>query len=134
MLWPRFAKNHHLVRSTLPQLSFRGPLRAILGGPLVSGFFDLLPKVFPIKKGSRNKRFFFPRVSNHEKSDGVRDFSVGQRELSTRDHTWAHFWTIFDEIFEKSIKYPPDRSQTQRKQILSIRNTSGSPCELPFLI
>ena len=84
----------HMVRSTLLQLPPRGALRANFGGPLVRLFFRLQPKVLHIKKGSRNKSFRFANVLDYEYSHGNHYFSVGARDLSTRDHTWTTFWHI----------------------------------------
>ena len=69
-----------MVRSTLLQASLRGALRAILGGPLVTGFFRLQPNVLSVEKASRNKSFTVPRVSNYEEFDSVNDFSPGPRD------------------------------------------------------
>ena len=103
-----------MVRSTLLQLGLRGALRAKSGGPPATLFFDLWTKVFPIKKGSRNKSFIVHLVSNHEESDGDRDFSGGSRHPLSTDHFWGHFCIIFNEIFEKSILHPSDRFKSQR--------------------
>ena len=89
----------YMVRSTLLHLPPRGALRAILGGPLVTVFFRLQPKVFIIKTTSRNKSFNAARVSNHEKSDGDHHFLPSARHLLSRDHFWRHFGVITQIFF-----------------------------------
>ena len=97
----------HMVRSTLLQLSLRGALRAFLGGPPVTGFFRLQTQVLTIKKGSGNKSFTSPRVSNHEKSDGDHYFLPFAREISKHDQLWGHFLIILVRKHEKCIQEEP---------------------------
>ena len=114
----------YMVRSTLLQLPPRGALRAILGGPLAVGFFRLQPKVFIIKSTSRNKSFFVPRVSNHEKSDGDHYFLPSAREISRHDQLWGHFWGHYVRKQEKKHQEPsgmhPNDFQSIFKWILMI--------------
>ena len=96
----------HMVRSTLLQLPPRGALRANFGGPLVRLFFRLQTQVLTIKKGSGNKSFFLPRVSNYEKSDGDHYFLPSAREISKHDQLWGHFWGHYDRKHEKKNLEP----------------------------
>ncbi len=49
-----------------PNFPSGGALRAFLGGPLVTRFFRLLPKGFPIKNSSRSKSFTVANVLDYE--------------------------------------------------------------------
>ena len=80
-----------MVRSTLLPFRLRGALRAKSGGPPVTLFFVVQTDVCGIKLGSENKSFLFPRVSNHEKSDGNHDLHAGPRELLEHDGFLRHF-------------------------------------------
>ena len=103
-----------MVRSTLPQLALRGALRALLGGPLVTGFFRLQPTVFPIKNSSRKKSFFVSRVSNHEDFDFLCDFSVRARDLVKHERCWTTFWHILGWSHEKSMKFKSESINNQQ--------------------
>ena len=107
----------HMVRSTLLQLRLRGALRANFGGPLVRLFFRLQTQVLTIKMGSGNKSFRFPRVSNHEKSDGDHYFLPSAREISKHDQLWTTFWYPRNRKDEKKHQEP---SGTQPNDFQSI--------------
>ena len=103
-----------MVRSTLPQLVFRGALRAFFGGPLVSLFFRLQPKVFPIKNPSRKKSFLVSNVLDYENSHGNHYFSVRARDLPGHDHFWTTFWDILERKHEKSMKFMTNQIKSQK--------------------